>query len=135
MSERLSTPIRPHLLKNALHLHMNSSFQKGSTLTSNLILLERIYTYIRPHLVRMALHLYLIMWEHIPQSHQNDSALIYDHVGTHPAITLEWIYIDHVGTHPCWQPTTTPSYSIMMKGDQLYFIFYSKIIIECLQNL
>ena len=43
------------------------------------------------HHVEKAQHLYLIMWEQIPQSHQIGSALIYDHVGTHPTITSEWI--------------------------------------------
>ena len=95
LSERLCTYIRPHIVRKALHLHQTSSCQKGS-----LILSERIFTYIRPHLVRKALHLYLIMWEHILQSHQNGSALIYDHVGTHPTITLEWIFTNQVGTHP-----------------------------------
>ena len=87
-------------VRNAQQSHPTSSCQKGSALTSDLILLERLCTYIRPHLVRKALHLHLIMWEHIPQSHQNGSALIFDHVGTHPAITSEWLYTDHVGTHP-----------------------------------
>ena len=31
------------------------------------------------------------MWEHIPQSHQNGSALTYDHVGIDPTVTSEWI--------------------------------------------
>ena len=57
----------------------------------------------------MALHLHLIMWEHIPQSHQNGfaltsdqgehipqshqnhSALTFDHVGTHPIVTSKWL--------------------------------------------
>ena len=104
--ERLYTYIWPHLVRKDLHLHMISYFQKGSTLTSNLILSERLYTYIwscgntSHNHIRMALHLYLIMWEHIPQSHQNGSALIFDHVGMHPTITLEWLCTDNVGTHP-----------------------------------
>ena len=61
---------------------------------------ERLITYIwscemntsHSH-IRMALHLYMIMWdEHIPQSHQNGSALISDHVRwKHPIVTLEWL--------------------------------------------
>ena len=39
--------------------------------------------------------LYLIKWEHIPQSHQNGHALIYDHVGTHPIVILEWPSVLH----------------------------------------
>ena len=34
--------------------------------------------------------LYLIKWEHIPQSHQNGDALIYDHVRTHLTVISEW---------------------------------------------
>ena len=46
--------------------------QKGSALTSD------------P--VKKALHLYLTMWEPIPQSYQNGSALISDHVGANPIV-------------------------------------------------
>ena len=34
--------------------------------------------------------LYLIKWEHIPQSHQNGYALIYDHVRTHLIVISKW---------------------------------------------
>ena len=44
--ERLYTYIQPHLVRKVLHLHLTSSCYKGSTLTSNLILLERICIYI-----------------------------------------------------------------------------------------
>ena len=70
----------------------NTPHQNGSALIFDLILSERICTYIWPHLVRKALHwscgntshnhiriylhLYLIMWEHIPQSHPNGPELI-----------------------------------------------------------
>ena len=100
MSEMPSTHIRPHLVKKDMHLHATSYCEKGSALTSDLILSERRYTYIRPHLVRKALQLHLIMWEHIPQSQQNISTLISDHVGTHPSITSEWLFTDHVVTQP-----------------------------------
>ena len=48
-------------------------------------------------------HLYLIMWEHIPQSHQNRPTLTSDHVGTHRTVTLKWIlhlYLTMEGTNP-----------------------------------
>ena len=53
---------------------------------------EGLYTYIWPceepiQHVRRALHLHLIMWEHIPQSHQNGSTLTSDHVGSNPIVT------------------------------------------------
>ena len=68
------------------------------------------------------LQLYLIMWEHILESHQNGSytyiwscrntshshirmasTLISDHVGTHPTVTSEWLlhlYLTMGGTNP-----------------------------------
>ena len=97
LSERLCTYIQPHLLRKDLHLHPTSSCQKDFALTSDLILSKRICTYILScgntsrNQIRTSLHLYLIMWEHIPQSHQNGFTLISDHVGTHPAITSEWL--------------------------------------------
>ena len=79
--EWLSNYIQPHLVRKALHLHLTSSFQKGATLTSDLIFLERLCTYIRTHLVKETMHLHLIMWEHIPQLHQNGYALImWEHI-------------------------------------------------------
>ena len=54
---------------------------------------ERPNTHIRPHLVRKALHL------HSTSSWQKGSALTSYHVGTHLAITWEWICTDNVGTH------------------------------------
>jgi len=113
MSERLSTYILPwdeHInhVRKAQHLYLTMGWthqpcKKGSTLISDhgmntSTMSEGINTYIwswDEHInhVRKAQHLYLIMWdEHIPQSHQNGSALISDHVGwTHPAVTSEWI--------------------------------------------
>ena len=41
--------------------------------------------------IRMALHLHLIMWEPIPQSHQNGSVLTSNHVGSNPTVTSEWL--------------------------------------------
>ena len=54
------------------------------------------------HHIRISLHLFMIMWEHIPQSHQNGSTLISGHVGTHPTITSEYLctYIWPCGTNP-----------------------------------
>ena len=34
--------------------------------------------------------LYLIKWEHIPLSHQNDHAVISDHMRTHLIVIAEW---------------------------------------------
>ena len=69
-------------------------------------MLEGLNTYIwscgntSHSLLRMDLHLHMIMWEHIPQSHQNGYALTSDHVGTHTSITSEWICTNHVVTQP-----------------------------------
>ena len=74
----------------AQHLYLTMGWthqpcQKGSTLISDhgmntSTMSEGLYTYIwscgmntsHSH-IKMALHLHLIMWEHIPQSHQNGS--------------------------------------------------------------
>ena len=109
MLEGLNTYIYPY------GEHIPHPCYKGSTLRSDhvgthpTISLEWICTYIWScgntscNHIRMGLHLYLIMWqhipqshqngstlimwEHIPQSHQNISTLIYDHVGTNTSIT------------------------------------------------
>ena len=84
---------KTHVIK-AQHSHPTLSFQKGSALTSNLILSERLCTYIRPHPVRKALHL------HLTSSCQKGSTLTSEHVGTHLVITSEWLCTYHMGIHP-----------------------------------
>ena len=37
--------------------------------------------------------LYMIKWEHIPQSHQNGLALIFDHVRLHLTVISEWLLV------------------------------------------
>ena len=81
-------------VRKAQHSHPTSSCHKGSTLTSDLILLEWLCTYIRPHLVKKALHLHLIMWEHILQSHQNGSSLM---LSTQMALLRPSADISYVG--------------------------------------
>ena len=120
-SALISDHVRTHRIRMDLHLHMTSSYQKGSALTSNLILSERLCTYIRPHLVRKDIHL------HLTSSCQKGSALtsnlillerLCTYIRPHLVIKdlhlhlIMWEHIpqshhngstlisDHVGTHP-----------------------------------
>ena len=75
MSERPCTYIWP--CENTPH-------QNGSIVISY---------HVRTGRIKMALHLYLIMWEHIPQSHQSISTLTYDIVIFD--LDMLWIFMEH----------------------------------------
>ena len=86
MSERHCTYIRPHHVRKALHLHPTSWCQKG-TLSSSLSVSPKLKQILGNWPGASILpenglqHLYMIMWEHIPQPHQNGSAVImWEHI-------------------------------------------------------
>ena len=66
----------------------------------------------------MAQPLHLIKWEHIPLSHQNDHALIYDHIRTHFTIIWEWPSVSLIFPGN-WPGTSIPRMEIALISDHV----------------